>query len=386
MKKLTTLIVLIAAVSLMLPNRVEGFVKPPTPEGATLEVTYGHEVAKLPKALENLLNEEIIKRYMRKVGSYRFIIANHRISESDGVINLSVYTKTRNQVTIQDFVEDNTFIIDTDEKGNWRIRRLDNTNPQTVQELPDSITSAIAKDRINKLLGGDKVDVAPLTMQAQAIPLGYKFPWEAGQTFYFAQSWHDAFRKMGVDLGTTGPNRKFLAPINGTITFLHYCPETVHMRITDDNGMELDYLHIDRDTLQPGIQLHADLIQGQVIGNFEIGAFNEECGYSSQNEISSHIHWQLPTYAPFTVDGWTITHPNRQWVRGSQTVFESFYPTLLTSTNVASYGSSSCSGSSAVLQGVVVNSGNTFTCEAQTITVKPETHFYAGSDVRLSAR
>lgn len=154
---------------------------------------------------------------------------------------------------------------------------------------------------------------APL---AAANTVDYKYPWSQGDWSYW-QGWHGG--TPAVDLGTSGADKRVLASAGGVVTSMCRSTYSVNVKLRDASGTILQYVHIDKNQLGPGIAEGVSVGQGRVLGVLRSGTFSDGCGYTQQLAGSAHVHWVIPSNRPFTVDGWTITYPDNAWRRGSET-------------------------------------------------------------------
>jgi hypothetical protein len=184
----------------------------------------------------------------------------------------------------------------------------------------------------------------PYFKKSTAAPT-FKFPWAAGDWEY-RQGWHTP-GPPALDVGTRGPSadKRVLASADGVITSI--CRGNLSARvIVDHSGVILEYWHFDVTKLAATTTVGARVVQGQVLGVLRSGEWSstdDACGQApGQAADSAHLHWVVPTNAPFTSDGWTITYPESTWKRGSEVRNPrcDTCPTyeFLTSTNVPSVG------------------------------------------------
>ncbi len=160
--------------------------------------------------------------------------------------------------------------------------------------------------------------------QTQAVT--YKFPWERGAVWRWWDrgsypTWHGGkacsagwnSEYCAVDFGTSEENRKVLASASGVVNIR--CmndPDmnTVNIGITDANGVELEYWHINHGSVNPSLIYEgAYVYQGQDLGDAWVGSLPKDCegGYANQTSINSHVHMFLPT-SGINIDGWDFKY------------------------------------------------------------------------------
>ncbi|MBN1889051.1 MAG: hypothetical protein JW850_13740, partial [Thermoflexales bacterium] len=185
-------------------------------------------------------------------------------------------------------------------------------------------------------------------LPASANSVEYKFPWAEGD-WQYRQGWHPA---NAVDIGTWGADKRVLASAGGTVSYICRGRLSANVHIRDNDGVTLQYYHIDVNQLGSGITEGAVVERGRVLGVLRPGTWSKDddklpsgtyCGYTSgQLSYSAHIHWVIPTNGGFTVDGWTITYPDSTWRKGDEARNPGTSPyQTLHSTNVPSDGGGS---------------------------------------------
>lgn len=339
-----------------------------------IKLEYASEtIPLLPKGIEAGIKEAL----KDTAEHYQFVIGSSRIIDDEALITLVIIDKDApksehgNGEDVKIFAHresDETWGVYLEQDKDFALAVNASTSGLLSQEGKELFTQAenLESDYGRMLTG-----------------VGYKFPWVNGLSFYYNGSWHWGYGNA-LDVGTTGSERRTLASTSGTITTLVTCTDTSRMEIADSYGNTLGYVHIDTATLPGNIFQGANVVQGQVLGELELGSFNDgdTCGYSPQNESSAHLHWILP-YS-INVENWTISHANSYWLDPNGNPVYTSYNLVLPSTNVPNYGSN-CGGANVVVQGLSINSGQTFNCNAtNSITVSPETSFLSGSTVNLS--
>lgn len=211
-----------------------------------------------------------------------------------------------------------------DERVSWHVALAGTKSFSALLSLvPDSVLSPLARQQLDPLTPPSAfAPVAPL--QVDSI---HKFPWPAGDWIY-TQGWHDS----AVDIGTSGDDKRVLASAGGTITNICRGSLSANVTIRHDDGTTLGYFHINISQLGSGIAEGNRVQRGQVLGALRPGTWSDlPCGLTDQNPNFAHVHWVLPTEAPFMADGWTIQYPNSTWRKDGQTRIPG---QTLTSTNI----------------------------------------------------
>lgn len=175
---------------------------------------------------------------------------------------------------------------------------------KTMAKLPADVLSSFAR---NVLMG--KQNNSP-----QAVQASYKLPWPSGFPWirtdgYGDPGWHNsalwtfpANHSLDFDiLGYT--NSDILAAATGTIRYMcRGANNQWFVRVEDDDGVSLGYLHLDGATVPSNITELERVTQGQYMGRMREGWISDGCGTSE----GTHIHIFFP-YKPFTIDGYTFT-------------------------------------------------------------------------------
>ncbi len=170
----------------------------------------------------------------------------------------------------------------------------------------------------------------------------YKFPWAAGLSWIWTQSWHPPGYNDHHDMGTSGGDKRLLAAAGGVVTYICWGTLSANVQIQDADGVVMGYSHIDRNTLESCISEGITVSRGQVLGSLRPDTWSDSCGYTNQNPGFAHVHWGIPNDRAITVDGWTIQYPSDCWEKdGTYKCFQ--YPFLtFPSTNQPVYGCTCC--------------------------------------------
>ncbi len=156
-----------------------------------------------------------------------------------------------------------------------------------------------------------KAILDPLHDDPDLISQDHRFPWAAGDR-EINRVWHSS-KSGGNAIDFTGSG-DILASADGTITNICVGTSSKNVRIMHDDGVELDYFHLDR-TLGPGIVKGRRVVKGQYLGFSRVGSFSEDgCGHSYGthlhldfvNPSTSHMVGNAPGY--YTFEGWTIQY------------------------------------------------------------------------------
>lgn len=218
---------------------------------------------------------------------------------------------------------------------------------ELLEKCPSELMESEAKNLLLQLAAPTGIDDAG---QVTSI-VEYKFPWaiDAAWRWWTRNGnpiWHGGSNcennvndppRCAIDLGTSDANKAILAAAGGVVEVTCNLPQsnTINMRIVDDNGVAIDYFHINKSSVDfEVIYTGADIGRAQVLGNAWSGNLNDGCGVAYQLSQSGHVHLVIPT-TPIVIDGWIFDYPSTCATKGSETKCAGGY---FTSTNVPYVG------------------------------------------------
>ena len=286
---------------------------PPTPQSSS--VTLNTALVQVPDALAQamlalLKSDHSAQRVLNPLSaSARYVLTSARLNDEGDWALISVAADGAEYLGSG---ETGKLVIGKKEIGDWRLALEINGDlafAELVQAAPDAFISPYAKQL---LLQTPNANLRPQTVS-------YKWPWLTGLQWHWWQGFHGG---SALDIGTAGSDRRVLASAGGVITYMCKGPLGAAIKIRDEDGLALEYWHIDAGLLADGITLGATVAQGQVLGSLRPGTWTDTaCGpqYTGQSTDNAHLHWVLPKDRPFIVEGWTITYPTSSFSKEGQT-------------------------------------------------------------------
>lgn len=150
------------------------------------------------------------------------------------------------------------------------------------------------------------------------------FPWRIGTLANYGM--------LGVhDASVTLPGWKAVDFVGGSTYGDNHMPNMVYGVTTEPikwicrDGTQLGlatenfyYLHLEPNS---SIQTGSMIYQGQPIGALITGSHNTDCGYTSQQSTSYHLHFGFsPAGDYFQMENWVLNLTSEDWVNGSSVV------------------------------------------------------------------
>lgn len=372
-------------------------------EEKTVEVKVDFSRFTIESRLEDAIKDELQNISWKVFAGTEFVITDVRQLHGESIISVASLNGPDSNGKYIGQGESSTILVGKlDKDKGWEVAIMGDTKfSKLINKLSDATVPSEGKQKLNNQSARRTREPSPKSglinrvgAQGTITTVGYKFPWSNGLSWGFWSTWYHGGSSdcqgtvCSIDLGTTGSDRRVLAATGGTVGPICTGLLTRNVTIYGNDGITLQYYHIDKTTLRSGIATGQPIGQGQVIGSLRTGNFGpweeEGCGEAYQNDISSHLHWIIPKNVNLSIQGWSILFPTVYWQKpGQQAIYAPNTNTPFISENIPVEGMS-CGQANITIQGVIINTGSSLNCNAvESITVLPNTNFNFGSEVNL---
>lgn len=210
---------------------------------------------------------------------------------------------------------------------------------QKFQEVINQSPSDLITDESKSiLLNASSISESGLQKTELSSTVEYRFPWTKDHSWKWwtrdsSPDWHGGRdcenntndpAYCAIDLGTANNNKTLLAAAGGTVVVTCNKPnsKTINIKITDDDGLSINYFHINKSTVDfKNIYTSAEIDRATPLGNVWNGDLPEswaDCGIAYQYPNNGHVHLVIPT-TPFVIDGWTFDYPSICATKGTET-------------------------------------------------------------------
>jgi murein DD-endopeptidase MepM/ murein hydrolase activator NlpD len=309
----------------ILPSLIAVFVIPFTsyahtlPPTETLPLDVNLSTVQLPPELDSAVQVALQTRQAGMLEGEEIAITSARIEDTWAFISVAARSKLPAENPYVGHGRTGGLVFATrSADGTWRAE-LQGT--QAFDQILRNTSDLVVDSSVKQMLSTDVATSANVTSK-----VNYKFPWPSTTTWNWWTSWHPAPTNDGLDFGSTGTDLHLLASANGVVTYVCRGKVSVNVKVRHADGAILDYVHLDKNSVDSRIFEGATVRQGQVLGKLRPGTWTDwPCGYTAQSDNAAHVHWIVPIDRPFTVDGWTIKYPENIWMRDGQTKTPAFW-------------------------------------------------------------